>query len=74
MSDGWVRVEDGLPERDGFVWVAEPPFERVYLAQWRNAEWPRCWRSEIDVTDWYEGWRNITHWRYADVPEPPTGE
>jgi len=63
MSDGWVRVEDGLPEVGETVWVWDG--DDVDLA---------CWMCYGAFHGSGDDNPSVTHWRYADVPEPPAGE
>lgn len=68
MSE-WVRVEEGLPDRGGHVWVVTAlcPREAV-LAQYDDFfTWP--WRdAQIHDCRFYG---KVTHWHPLTVPEPP---
>lgn len=62
--NGWTRVEDGLPEEGSAVYVSALGLtsDMGYYGE------GRFW--------FYDGAtvhraHNVTHWRYADVPEPP---
>lgn len=72
--NGWVRVEDGLPEESGHVWVVtDPPCipHRVILVQYADGH-IRPWR-EADNEE-YPFYGRVTHWHPLAVPEPPAGE
>ena len=68
-ENGWIRVEDGLPEAGQETWVYALP--------------PDGWKSEPVVEkDLYVGTRGwdanrlfytITHWMPYTKPEPPVG-
>jgi hypothetical protein len=62
--NGWTRVDDGLPEEGRVLWLSDG--------------------KSVDAGEYFAGfywWRGLSldatqhvytsHWRYADVPEPP---
>jgi hypothetical protein len=63
----WTRVEDGLPERDGWVWVMCE--DGVTLSEYKEDYYGR---DNAFLNAYEDGYIiGVTHWRYADVPEPP---
>ena len=66
MSDRWTRVEDGLPEDGRRVWVAKRGSRPVLLGIKRGSAL-LMYAQPLQATQWY----HVTHWCYADVPEPP---
>ena len=66
MSDGWVRVEDGLPDEGRWVWVAKRGAKPVLLGT-RRGDALVMYAQPLQAAPW----ALVTHWRYAEVPEPP---
>lgn len=65
MSNGWTRVEDGLPEEGRTCWTYAENTGAIRVATLT------CGSFEQGVPG-VGIWRyNPTHWRYADVPESP---
>ena len=69
MNDGWISVDDRLPEKTGRYLVHtscianyRPLKDNVFVAGFVNGDWV------------FEGWESnlVTHWQH--LPEPPKEE
>lgn len=68
VADGWISVEDRLPESEGFyaVWLSDPAdigwaTNVFWRARWSGSQWDSCDPIDDD--------QPVTHWKH--VPPPP---
>lgn len=75
--EGWISVQDAMPELEGRYIVASPTHRHSFIAHYTNnlkaisnhlAENPKPgWWNSDDEAVW--AYRDITHWQ--KMPEPP---
>lgn len=64
--NGWISVDDRLPEKDGLYIVCKTikPHQIVFEARWKENKWLSVVKdNQLDF---------VTHWQ--PLPEPPKGE
>ncbi len=63
-DDGWIRVQDRLPQKDNFYWVVKEG--RVYRADFRMCGNRWLWGDIARQPMLY-----VTHWQPYSQPDPP---